>query len=155
MKAVTVVEPDVRVEVEGEVGVFDQLRLVERVGHRNRRDAQRVHLLEHLVELAFKIEPVVEDHVRAREQPDVARAGHEQVRVDARPHQAVELESILDPRGEHLDQVGDLRRGRDDPERLLCVGRRSGGDQEREHRQGDQAASCNSSHQKPPLGIKN
>jgi hypothetical protein len=103
------VEPDVRVVLLVRARRRGQ-QLIARDGVGDReRGLALGQLAEQLAHPALQLQTAVEDQVGLAQRGDVAGAGAEQVRVDARPHQAGDHDPVAADAG---DGVGDEVRGR-------------------------------------------
>ena len=91
------------------------MRLGHAVGHGH---GAPVDALEHLGELRLEVQPVVEHQVGLREVDDVALARLVDVRVDARPHEARNLDA---PTADALGRLRDHPGRGDDPDRAVAL----------------------------------
>ena len=115
------VEPHVRVEAPGEARLSEQALARHLAGHRDGGPLLR-QPREDVLHLAFELEAAVEDQVRFDELADVAGGGLVEMRVDARPHQAGDVDTVS---ADLARQVGDQVGGGDHPD--LALGHVGGG----------------------------
>ena len=127
------VEPDVRV-VRPVAAVAGHQLLLAQIRRDDDRLLPGLRPLQHVADLAFEVQAVVEDDLRVAEFANVAGRSRVAVRVDPRPHQALHADAVPT---DLFDGIRDQARRADD--RQLAVGIRRRG-RAAEHRSRDQQA---------------
>ena len=151
----TDIEPDVRIRVPLELRRRAQEVLRDLSRDRDRRLAL-AHLLEHEGEPALEVESVIEDDIAPLHRAQGALARLEEVRIDPRPHQRIDVDPVP---ADIQDQIADHpgRRHRiDDPLRdrpgfLVREGAAAEGKREGRNRREANELTASNAHERQTL----